>query len=63
MDSMRVAWLWQASVSLDQQYDYLVSKNPRAAKKVFTRIVAATRRLGAFPHSGRPGRSLARVSW
>jgi toxin ParE1/3/4 len=55
---MRVAWLRQASASLDQHYDYLASKNPRAAKQILMRIVAATRRLGAFPNSGRPGQIL-----
>ena len=52
---MKVVWLRQASVVLDKEYDYLARKNPRAAQEVFRRIVTATTRLAAFPHSGWPG--------
>jgi toxin ParE1/3/4 len=52
---MRIAWLREASTSLDLEYEYLARKNPRAARHVFRRIVAATKRLRAFPNAGRQG--------
>ncbi len=53
---MRVVWLREATISLDHHYDYIARENPRAARHVFQRIIAATQRLGTFPNSGRPGR-------
>jgi toxin ParE1/3/4 len=52
---MRVAWLRQASIALDLEYEYLAARNPKAARLVFRRIVATTRRLKDFPNSGRHG--------
>ena len=52
---MRIAWLREASISLDLEYEYLARKNPLAARHVFKRIVAATKRLRTFPNSGRQG--------
>jgi toxin ParE1/3/4 len=52
---MRIVWLREASISLDLEFEYLARKNPRAARQVFKRIVAATKRLQAFPESGRQG--------
>ncbi len=53
---MKVVWLREASVALDIHYDYLASRNPKAARFVFKRIVASTKRLRQFPQSGRQGR-------
>lgn len=53
---MKVSWLREASVSLDSHYDYLATRNPKAARLVFLRIVATAKRLQQFPHSGRPGK-------
>jgi toxin ParE1/3/4 len=52
---MNVVWLREASVLLDRHYDYIARENPRAAQHVFKRIIAATEKLGTFPHSGRLG--------
>ena len=52
---MKIVWLPAAAYALDREYDYLAAKNPQAARTVFSRIVALVRRLGDFPHSGRPG--------
>jgi toxin ParE1/3/4 len=52
---MNVVWLREASCALDAHYDYLAARNPKAARLVFTRIVATAKRLRQFPQSGRPG--------
>lgn len=52
---MKVVWLPAAAYALDREYDYLAGKHPAAARTVFTRIVAVTRRLADFPYSGRQG--------
>ena len=52
---MKVVWLREASIALDAHYDYLAARNPKAARRVFTRIVATARRLQQFPNSGRAG--------
>ena len=53
---MKLVWLEDAAASLDLDYDYLAARNPRAARLVFTRIVATARRLREYPNTGRPGR-------
>jgi addiction module RelE/StbE family toxin len=55
VDAVKVVWLPAALHALDREYDYLAARNPSAARSVFSRIVAITRRLGDFPQSGRPG--------
>lgn len=55
---MKVVWLREASSALDIHYDYLASRNPKAATFVFRRIVDSTKRLRQFPESGRQGRFL-----
>jgi toxin ParE1/3/4 len=52
---MKVVWLRQASDALDRHYDYLASRNPKAAHFVFKRIIASTKQLRQFPQSGRQG--------
>jgi toxin ParE1/3/4 len=52
---MKVRWLNRAVASLDAEYDYLVARNPAAAKRVFDRIVSSVDRLQEFPQSGRLG--------
>lgn len=52
---MKIIWLTEASIALDQEYDYIFRQNPAAAKRVFERIVASTQRLEIFPESGRTG--------
>lgn len=55
MDRVNVVWTTTAERQLDNSYDYLKSKNPQAAKAIFTRVVLAARRLEQFPNIGRPG--------
>jgi len=52
---MKIVWLREASAALDREYNYIFRQNPAAAKRVFDRIVASTRRLDDFPESGRSG--------
>ena len=52
---MNVVWLREASILLDRHYQYVAVENPRAARHIFKRIIAATKKLGTFPHSGRSG--------
>jgi addiction module RelE/StbE family toxin len=52
---MKVRWLKEATASLDGEYEFLVARNPSAAKKVFQRIVSSVSRLQDFPESGRMG--------
>jgi toxin ParE1/3/4 len=48
---MKVRWLRPVMESLDAIYEHIAGENPAAARKVFVRIVGATRRLGEFPLS------------
>jgi toxin ParE1/3/4 len=52
---MKLQWLPPAARALDREYDFLADRNPQAARRVFRRIVQATRQLADFPDSGRPG--------
>jgi toxin ParE1/3/4 len=52
---MKLRWLRQASLSLDAEYDYIRRENPKAARRVFSRIISAVKRLKDFPLSGRIG--------
>ena len=52
---MKIVWLRDASIALDREYEYIFRQNPAAAKRVFERIIASTRRLSEFPESGRYG--------
>jgi toxin ParE1/3/4 len=40
---------------LGAAYDFIAQDRPLAARRVVTTIVASARRLGRFPHRGRPG--------
>lgn len=52
---MKVVWLPSAASALDREYDYLSAKNRSAARRVYSRLVAAVRHLGDFPQAGRVG--------
>jgi addiction module RelE/StbE family toxin len=52
---MKVVWLSKAAITLDNHYDYLAARNPKAARYVFKRIVESTKRLRQFPQSARQG--------
>lgn len=53
---MEVRWLEAARFDIDDIYGHIEAANPRAANKVFGRILAAVQVLGEMPHVGRPGR-------
>ncbi|MDQ2924248.1 MAG: type II toxin-antitoxin system RelE/ParE family toxin [Acidobacteriota bacterium] len=53
---MKIRWTEYAAARLPEIKEYIAVDNPRAALKQVRLIVAATRRLGMFPSSGRIGR-------
>lgn len=53
---MEIRWLEAARFDIDEIYVHIEADNPRAAGKVFGRIIAAVQALGEMPHRGRPGR-------
>ena len=53
---MRIVWLEAARDDLRAIRRYISRDNPAAAKRVATRIVAATAGLQKNPNLGRPGR-------
>src|SRR5271163_3033198 len=55
MAAVKLRWLSKAAASLDAEYDFIRRENPKAAKRVFSRIISATERLKEFPLSGRAG--------
>ena len=55
MDRVKVQWLSPALGQLDRIYDYLVQRNPQAARDVFLRIRRAAKNLTRFPETGRRG--------
>lgn len=54
--SRRIDWLPEAEHNRASQLTYIAERNPAAAIRVGGAIVAAVRRLAAFPESARPGR-------
>ena len=55
MAAIKIRWLRVASASLDAEYDYIQRENPKAARRVFTRITSVVKRLKDYPLSGRIG--------
>lgn len=53
---MKLVWSAFALSDRDGIFTHIEADNPAAAITVDERIVAAARRLGDFPESGRPGR-------
>ena len=53
---MRIDWLLQARRNLEQEADYLASKNPDAAHDMLQTIHSAICLLARQPGIGRPGR-------
>jgi toxin ParE1/3/4 len=53
---MNVVWHRKAEVDLSDIADYIAEDNPRAALRVFDRVVAAAGQLATFPNLGREGR-------
>ena len=53
---MQVIWLPRARTDLGHARHYIEQDNPEAARRIFTAIRTAVRRLSETPHLGRPGR-------
>ena len=49
-----VVWLPEALADVERLYDFLVEKNPGAAKNAVRSIQVAARQLELFPEIGRP---------
>lgn len=50
---MRIIWVARASSDVARLHDFLAEVNPRAAKEVVRRLVAAPLRLTGAPRMGR----------
>lgn len=52
---MRVEWSDEALTDRAAIVDYLLPRNPHAAKRILLRLIDATTDLAMFPHIGREG--------
>ncbi len=55
---MQVLWLERAQADLDELFDYLIERDPRAALRIYEAIRDQVARLADHPGLGRPGRVL-----
>ena len=55
---MLIRWNEEAEADLDAIMDYLLERNPAAARRVQQSIRERTARLGDYPGLGRPGRTV-----
>jgi toxin ParE1/3/4 len=53
---MRIRWLDRAESDLAELFDYLLERNPRAARRVYDAIRDQVSKLAEHPGIGRPGR-------
>ena len=53
---MRIKWLRQALLDLDEVESYIARNNPAAAAEVVTKVVKAVSMFEQQPGLGRPGR-------
>jgi toxin ParE1/3/4 len=53
---MRIRWLDRAERDLAELFDYLLERNPRAARRVYAAIREQVGRLTEHPEAGRAGR-------
>jgi plasmid stabilization system protein ParE len=60
---MRVRYLLEARLDLENIHQYIEKRNPRAATEVIARIRAAADRLGVWPHMGHVGRAPGTYEW
>lgn len=52
---MNVVWLREAVGSVRTIYSRIAADNPRAARRVATRIRSSVEQIAEFPHAGRQG--------
>jgi len=60
---VRVDWLREAALNVDEITAYIAAENPAAARKIGQRIGEAAERLAELPIWGVPVESQGRVSW
>ncbi len=53
---MRLVWLPEAKADLERLFQFLLDKNPGAAKRMIRQIQTGARHLQDFPEIGRPMR-------
>jgi len=60
---MKVRYRTRAQRDIENIYDYILERNPRAATEVVARIRYAADRLGSWPHMGHVGRVPETYEW
>lgn len=60
---MKVRYRQRALADIENIYDYLKERSPRAATEVVARIRSAADRLGQWPRMGHLGRVAATCEW
>jgi toxin ParE1/3/4 len=61
--SMKVRYRRRAQLDIENIYEYIKDRNPRAATEVAARIRRAADRLGFLPRIGHAGRSQGTYEW
>lgn len=60
---MKIRYRRRAQLDVENIYDYIQQRNPRAANQVVARIRYAAERLGALPYIGHVGRARGTYEW
>jgi toxin ParE1/3/4 len=60
---MKVRYRQRALADIENIYDYLNERNPRAATEIVARIRSAADRLGEWPRIGHLGRAASTYEW
>ena len=60
---MKVRYRQRALADIENIYDYLNERSPRAATEIVARIRAAADRLGQWPRMGHLGRAASTYEW
>ncbi len=60
---MKVRYRQRALADIENIYDYLKERSPRAATEVVARIGSAAEQLGQWPRMGHLGRAAATCEW
>jgi toxin ParE1/3/4 len=60
---MKVSWRLRAQLDIENIYEYIVKRNPKAANEVVARIRYAAERLGTWPYLGHRGRARGTHEW
>jgi len=60
---MRLRYSSRARLQIDSITDFLIERNPSAARRIAAEIIVSARSLLDFPHKGRPGDSEGTREW